>query len=230
MKNSSPKKSCKNNLHGYPSKATRQAYWMQALEPTSQEINDAFLGYHPQWVLQSQIEITGERFRGLREDVLKIDKQQCAAYLRVSARTISNWENGSVEVPFMAYQLLRMVYRSVQFKLSHPKWDGWFISDKGVLVSTNWGKCEFTPDRLEWISWQGTEASQLKREVNTLQAKLDAAVEENTKLRQMFVAQGVVDELAAMQDTIAELMTRIATARVIPFVAPATEQLKEKAA
>jgi hypothetical protein len=45
----------------------------------------------------------------------------------------------------------------------------------------------------------------------------------------MFVAQGVVDELAAMQDTITDLMARIATAKVLPFPT-AADQLLEKTA
>ena len=232
MKNSSQMKTCKNNLHSYPSKESRWAYYMQAIEPTSQALNDAFPGFHPQWLRLSQkIDISPGFFKSMRES-LGLSVEQCAAYLRISKASIYNWEKGAVSIPFPAFELLRVIRESVSFKTSHPKWDGWFINERGVMHSPNIGGKGFTPEYLEWVSWQGTEAGKLRGEVSTLQAKLDKAVEENTNLRQMFVAHGVVDELAAMQETINDLMVRIATAKVLPFVAPSiqVEQLKEKTA
>ena len=62
-----------------------------------------------------------------------------------------------------------------------------------------------------------------------MQAQLNEAQAENTRLRQMYVAQGVVEELATMQETITDLMARIATAKIIPF-STNSNQLKEKTA
>ncbi|MCK9201723.1 MAG: hypothetical protein M0P59_01325 [Gallionella sp.] len=222
----------KNKAHGYPSKESRWAYYMQAIEPTSQELNDAFPGYHPQWLQLSQkFTISPAHFKAMRES-LGLSVEQCAAYLRTSSNSVYKWERGDANVPFPAFELLRVIRESVSFKTSHPKWEGWFINERGVMHSPNIGGKGFTPEYLEWVSWQGTEAGKLRGEVSTLQAKLDKAVEENTNLRQMFVAHGVVDELAAMQNTINDLMVRIATAKVLPFVAPSiqVEQLKEKTA
>lgn len=230
MKNTTRQK----KLHKQPSDKTRWAYWMQAIEPKSEAINMAFPGYQPQWVQQSQmLTIGAANFINLRK-ALGMSKEQCAAYLRAGYSTVCAWEIGSSQVPFMAFELLRLVLESVKFKMTNAAWDGWFISDKGVLVSPNSGGNGFTPEQLDWLSWQQNEAvveaKALREEVTGLKAELDEARAENIKLRQMFVAQGVVDELAAMQDTISELMSRIATAKVIPFPAIPIDQAKEKAA
>jgi hypothetical protein len=75
------------------------------------------------------------------------------------------------------------------------------------------------------------EAALLRNDVKKLQGQLDAAIAENTALREMFLDNGVTDEVAAMQEKVNALMARINTARVIPF-APADieQQPLEKAA
>lgn len=233
MKNTTKrKKTAKPTKARGPSKESRWAYYMQAIEPKSEALNREFPGYHPQWLQMSQrFTFSADAFKVMRES-LGLSVPQCAAYLRIHERTIRRWESGSgtCKLPFMAFELLRIIRDSFLFKMKHPNWDGWFVSSQGVLVSPKLRNAQFTPEHLEWIAWQGTEAANLQREVNRLQRELDAAEEENTKLRQMFVAQGVVDELAAMQNTISDLMDRIATARVIPFHTPNLDHTKEIAA
>lgn len=229
MKNITSKESCKKNMRHQPSKKTIWAYWMQAIEPTSEEINAAFPGYHPQWVQLSQLRArTSANFVGMRKN-LHITVEQCAAYLRVTPKTVCRWENGEVQVPFAAFEVLRLVLRSVYARVSHSHWDGWFVSETGKLMSPDVGCEGFTPEQLNVLTFQRGEAPELRTENERLQALLDEAQAENTKLRQMYVAQGVVDELAAMQETISGLMSRIATARIIPFSAP-IDQLREKTA
>lgn len=207
----------KSKPRNQPSKKTNWAYWMQAIEPTSEAINQAFPNYHPQWVQLSQrTKVTGESFRIMRE-LLHMDRAQCAAYLRVDRSCISKWEIGTTVVPFAAFELLRVVYESVHFKLSHPEWDGWFIGAHGELNSPDIGGRGFTPEQLIWYTMSAQDAALLRNEVKKLKADLEEAQSENTRLRQLFVSQGVVDELATMQNTINELMERIATAKILPF-------------
>jgi len=225
MKNTTKTK----KLRSSPSKKTRWAYLMQGIEPTSQAINEAFPDYHPQWVQLSQkCFVSGENFKTLRT-LLGLSIKQCSAYLRVSESGIYKWEEGKSPVSFAAFELLRLILESDSFKLSNPAWDGWFLNQHGVLHSPDIGGNGFTPDQLVWSTMTRSEAALLRNDVNKLQNQLDTAIAENTKLRQMYVAQGVVEELAAMSETIDSLMSRIATARVLPF-ATAPEQLKEKAA
>ncbi len=69
-----------------------------------------------------------------------------------------------------------------------------------------WAAVNYTPEKLEWVSWQGTEATKLRDgESIACSANWTKRTEENTKLRQMFVDQGVVDELYTMKDTTFDL-------------------------
>ncbi len=225
MKNTKPRKTCKNNLQGYPSEKTSWAYWMQALEPNSAEINAAFPGYHPQWVVQSQYKrVSAEGFCYMRKRVLKISQRQCAAYLRVHLKTLSRWEKGEIEVPFMAFELLRMVYRGVHFKLSHPEWDGWFISEAGKLVSPYSRDIELAPGDINLVPYLHNWNATMKDEIAKLTKELAEAKEENTALREIFLVNGVTDEVAAMQERINALMAKINTARVMPFAPANIEQ------
>ncbi|HUX89121.1 MAG TPA: hypothetical protein VMV48_00335 [Gallionellaceae bacterium] len=230
MKNNTSKNTCKNNLHAQPSKKTRWAYWMQAIEPTSEALNKAFPDYHPQWVQQSQmITIGPANFTSMRQ-TLGMTRKQCAAYLRVRYETIGRWETGLLPVPFTAFELLRLIQESVKFKLSHNKWDGWFISDDGMLTSPDIGGNGFTPELLNLSTMMRSESALLRRDLAQLQTQLDAAITENTALRGMLLDSGVTDEVAAMQEKINALMTRINTARIIPFPALEEEQPQEKVA
>ena len=218
-------------LHKQPSETTRWAYGMQAIEPISETINQAFPEYHPQWVMQSQrMAIDPENFCYLRKSLLHLSQQQCAAYLRVSQRTLRYWENGGVPIPFMAFELLRLVYESVNFRLSHPDWDGWFINCDGKLVSPDIGKLDFSPAQFNAVPRIHALKSSFEAENKRLHAELAEAIAENTRLRQVFLSQGVVDELTLMRDRLNSLVASIATAHVIPFRMTDREQREEKVA
>lgn len=217
-------------LHTQPSKKSSWAYWMQGIEPKSEAINKMFPNYHPQWVQMSQtMTIGAENFTLLRL-VLGMSLGQCAAYLRTNQKTVAAWESGRIPVPFAEFELMRIVLESVQFKLSHPKWDGWFINKDGMLHSPDLGGKGFSPELLHLSVMTRREVPVLHAELTKLQSKLDAAIAENTKLRQMFLSQGVVDELAAMKDKLDKLMNSIGTAHIVPFPSTSEEQQKEKTA
>lgn len=220
----------KNKKHTQASEKTRWAYWMQAIEPTSEAISKAFPDYHPQWVQLSQrYTIAAESFKGLRMS-LGMTVTQCAAYLRADPSTLHKWEKGVSPVPFAEFELLRLVLESVRFKMTHKNWDGWFINEHGVLHSPDIGGKGFTPEQLVWSTMTRSEAALLRNDVAKLQSQLDAAIAENTALREMFLDNGVTDEVAAMQEKLKVLMTRINTARVMPFVPVEIEQPLEKVA
>jgi len=220
----------KKDTHHYPSEKTRWAYWMQAIEPTSEALNQAFPDYHPQWVQQSQmITIGAANFIKLRQ-TLGMTRKQCAAYLRVRYETISRWETGLLPVPFAAFELLRLILDSVKFKMSHVKWDGWCISDDGMLHSPDIGGKGFSPEILNLSTMTRNEAALLRKDVAQLQTQLDAATTENTALRGMLLDNGITDEVASMQEKINALMARINTARIIPFPTLEEEQPQEKVA
>jgi len=224
MKNITRKKKWQKKLVPYPSDKTRWAYWMQAIEPKSEEINQTFPGYHPQWLQLSQrVAISLENFKMMRES-LGLTVSQCGAYMRIDKSTIHKWEKGVIPIPFIAFELLRIIRDSVWFKMKHPNWDGWFINEHGVLHSPDIGGKGFTPEQLVWSAMTRSEAALMRNDVTKLQTQLDAAVAENTSLREMFLDNGITDEVATMQEKINSLMARINTARVIPFVPTDIEQ------
>ena len=93
-----------------------------------------------------------------------------------------------------------------------------------MLHSPDIGGKGFTPEQLVWSTTTRSEAALLRNDVKKLQAQLDAAIAENTALREMFLDNGVTDEVASMQEKINALMARINTARVIPFAPADIEQ------
>ncbi|MGD9786319.1 MAG: hypothetical protein AB7U30_00030 [Sulfuricellaceae bacterium] len=194
---------------------------MQAIEPTDPTINQVFPGYHPQWVMQSQkMTIGPENFRLLREWMLGMNTEECGAYLRVAPSTVRRWEAGTVPVPFTAFELLRLVYESVHFRLSGHDWAGWFIGENGRLVSPDIGGLDVSPQDVNAIPGLLREIGQLKAENAELAAKLAQAQEENTRLRGQYVSQGVVDEITDMQERLADLLGRLNTAKVYNFPQP----------
>ena len=69
------------------------------------------------------VAVTASRFRDFRWTA-NLSVADAAKLLRVSERTIHNWEAGRVRIPYAAYKLLRIV-RGGQF--AHPAWRGWFV-------------------------------------------------------------------------------------------------------
>jgi len=131
---------------------TRWAYYMQAIEPRDPKINEAFPDYHPMWIIQSQdMQVTGAKFKYMRDTILGMSIDQCAAYLRLDRVTIYRYEGDRARIPFSAFELLRVLFESAQFRMSHKSWDGWFISKEGKLVSPDVGRLSFTPVDLSSI-------------------------------------------------------------------------------
>lgn len=202
---------------GYPTEKTRWAYWMRAIEPTSPAINAAWPGYHPLWVMDSQKKVVGAAdFRVLRESLLQISREQCAAYLRVIPKTVERWETGRLKVPFPVFELLRLVYESVQFRLSHPAWDGWFIHERtGCFISPEVGKLDITPSELNSLPYLKQIARALEADKRALEKALQKAEAENTKLRQLISSNTVEQQLYAMKKKLDRLLSSVHTAQVV---------------
>lgn len=74
---------------------------------------------HPNRVKRQRFPVTACRFREARL-ACGLGVSKCADLLRVSERTIRNWEAGAARIPFAAYKLLR-VLRGGRY-LSDPIW------------------------------------------------------------------------------------------------------------
>ena len=230
MADNTPKKKTRKNIRagrsaerqraGYPSEKTRWAYWMRAIEPTSEAINKAWPGYHPLWVMDSQKKVVGAKdFCLLRQHLLGITRHQCAAYLRVIPKTVERWETGRLKVPFIVFELLRLVYESVQFRLSHPEWDGWFIGESdGFFVSPGVGRLDITPGQLNSLPYLRQSNRALESENRSLQKELLEAQAENTRLRQVISSNVLEQQLFAMKKKLDQLLSAVHTAQLVEFI------------
>ncbi|NOT67116.1 MAG: hypothetical protein HOP04_02095 [Methylophilaceae bacterium] len=200
------KSSTDKTLNNYPNQKTCWSYYMQAIEPVSKEINEAFPEYHPMWVISSQsTTVTGKHFKRIREAFLKITQEQCAAYLRIKPWHISAWENEKKPVPFIAFEILRLVYESANFRLSHQDWAGWFITDQGRLVCPDAGDLSFLSTDLPGIHWVKQLARTHELENKRMKAELQPLKEEIKALKE-FMA---INELAELTNDLNELEAKV---------------------
>lgn len=200
----------------YPNQTTLWSYFMQAIEPNSTEINIAFPEYHPMWVIQSQRKtVSAVQFRLMREHLLKMTRKQCAAYLRATIHSIESWETGKIEVPFIAFELLRVVFESAFFRLSNKNWQGWFIGHDGRLVSPDRGNLSFSPDELSFIR----ETHQIKAMYEIENRKLRAEIEPlRTELAALKAADpndGVLNELKTIEAKLSEISAKVSPSKVV---------------
>lgn len=70
------------------------------------------------------------RFRTMYRD-LGLTRTSVAQLLRVSERTIHNWETGHHQVPYSAYKLVRLMTHQ---EFPNPAWAGWHMT-AGVLYT-----------------------------------------------------------------------------------------------
>jgi len=162
-------------------------------------------------------------FRVMRQ-CLRFSQARCAELLGVyGPLTVRRWENGTRPVPSMAYHMLRLLLESKHFTLRHEEWNGWQVGRDGKLYAQG-GRYSFQARELEawWIRSQQIRA--LEKHLEETRAALATMEAENTKLRELFVKQGVVGELADMRVRLGELWSRLNTAQVIPMPAAAPKK------
>lgn len=188
----------------------------------------------PQWQIDAErvIIVTPQEF-GYLVQALGMTAEDCAAYLRVSVATVRAWECGDETIPFSAYWLLRLTIKADRFNTRFPEWEGWAIADDGPdagkLIDAH-RSAAFTPQEIACIPSAWHQASFHALRADKLQAALDQATAENTRLRQLFNAQGVTAELRQMQDKLTAMLDSIGTAEIIDYKPVATGQRLEKAA
>lgn len=197
----------------------------------------------PPWMEDAETwpEITPLRFMELRKLMLHLNAVQCAALLRVHVSTVWRWEKGDFPIPFAAYMSLRLLL-DVRF-LPHQvkEWEGWQIinagPDAGMLYDSQKSGEMFAPADLRTIRYVRGERDAWKRCAEEAEARAADLEAENTRLRQMFQAQGVTAELRKMQeqfDPLHEKLTAmidsIATAEIIDYRPACDGRTQEKAA
>lgn len=208
------------------SSRTAWAHWMQGADPEWLHSNEArefartFGEKQPLWLIQSAPwkPVPPERFRIMRTNIMHLSVEQCATYLRVHRATVSRWEAGEGEVPFAAYEALRLQSETNIYKMSHRVWDGWFIDRKrGALISPNNAKIAVLPTELNSLLNTYSRLSSLEIETKTQQQRIDELEAENAALRGNKKVRAVAAELTDMQAKIADLLQSIQTAEIHQF-------------
>lgn len=189
----------------------------------------------PQWQIDVErvIIVTPQEF-GYLVQALGMTAEDCAAYLRVTVATVRAWESGEEAIPFAAFWLLRQTIKADRFSTRFPQWEGWVIAedgpDAGKLIDAN-RSAAFSPHEIACFprAWHQVSASNLRAE--KLQAELDQAAAENTRLRKLFQEQGLTRELRQMQERIGALLEGVGTADLVEFNSqPAGIHARERAA
>lgn len=209
-----------------PSKRSDWAACMNGADPEwlhSREAKDlaiVFDGHFPAWLIESEPwrKVSGVGFRVLRQEVLGLTTEQCAAYLGVHRSTICRWESGEIEVPRAAREVLRLLSTSACQRLSHKHWDGWFINRKtGELVSPDMGRLAVKPEEINGLPALYNRLSILILHVAKLEEQVGALIAENTALRSGDKSRQLAAELEAMQERIGSMLADVCTAEVIEF-------------
>ena len=208
------KNTIKSKPKPYPNEMTRWAYYMQAIEPTSNKINEAWPEYHPLWVQHSQkITPSAIQFTHIRQYMLDMTIKQCAAYLRVTERDIKLWELDKRPVPFIAFELLRLVHESVHFRLSNKDWAGWFIGENGRLTCPNRGNLTFEPNDLTMVREVQNANRCYLMEYQKAAAKITALEAEVVSLKKANYEDELLTEMEDLQSKIKVLLNRMNEAK-----------------
>lgn len=86
-----------------------------------------------------------DRFKRMYRQ-LGFDRAAVAQLLRVSERTLHNWESGKHEIPYSAYKLLRLLSYS---EMPGKAWEGWHFTAGRLWSPEGYG---FRPEESSWWS------------------------------------------------------------------------------
>lgn len=166
--------------------------------------------------------ITPTDFRMWREHFMLMNHEQLGALVRVSARTIRNWENGVSEIPFSMWWVMHVTMQDPEYFLTRPGFHDFYIEyvdGESYLCSYTYPDIRWTAIDLYFNRCALNEVLALRGQIKRRDEKVDELTAENTRLRQLLKIEGVTGELQAMQDQIAALVKQIQTADVMPFQA-----------
>lgn len=124
---------------------------------------------HPNRRARKKFPVTAERFREARLSCF-LTVEGCAELLRVSVRTIQNWESGAARPPYAAYKLMRVLRGG---KVLGPEWRGFTI--RADRLNTPEGHT-FEAGDLAWWSLLVRQAREFRHVRRALrEAQLQAA-------------------------------------------------------
>lgn len=201
--------------------------------------NPRWAGYRPRWLREAEMQATVEplAFKQLRAWTLCMSFEQCAAFLRVDASEIEQWEAGTAPIPYAAFIALRLAVNIEYLPHQVKAWaDWWIIPDGehvGMLMNRKTGAM-FSEPEINALSHTVAAANRAKdraeKENASLHEQVARLTTENTRLRQLFNEDGVTKELRQMQERMATLLVSIGTAEIIDYAPAKAGRQRRKAA
>jgi DNA-binding transcriptional regulator YiaG len=164
--------------------------------------------------------IAPEDMQHWREHYLLMNRAQLASIIRVSERTLRNWETGASQIPFSMWWMMHTTMQDPEYFLSRPGFHDFYIeyeNGESLLCSHKHPEIRYSPTDLYFNRAVFGELITQKNKLiqaNAAYAELQA---ENTRLREMYKTNAVTKELESMHDHISQLMKRLNTADVMPF-------------
>jgi transcriptional regulator with XRE-family HTH domain len=136
-----------------------------------------------------------QRFRADRLD-FGLTVQACAKLLRVSVRTVQNWESGTYRIPHAPYKLMRILRGG---KYLGPEWRDYFV--RGDTMTTPEGH-NFRAGDLAWWSLLVRQAHEFQRIMRERRAEAAAGREAaGGSARSSAVPPGPVARSGALDST-----------------------------
>jgi len=169
------------------------------------------------FVMKSQ-GITAGEFKAWRQTFMLMTLEQMGQLLRVSPKTIENWESGRASIPFSMWWVMHVTMQDPEYFLTRPGFHDFYIEyDQGeaYLCSRRYPDIRFTTTDLYVCCSALQSVERLREAVTKKDAEIAELQAENTRLRQMLNAGAVTAELQAMHDHIGDLMRRIHTADIV---------------
>lgn len=219
--------------------ATETHYPAHEFDRRVNPANPRWAGYRPRWLREAEqpVIIAPLAFKQYRAYVLCMSIQQCAAFLRVKASDINKWEAGTKPIPYAAYIALRLVADIEYLPHQVKAWADWWIIPDGVHVGMLMNRrtgAMYSENEIAALWLTGQIDAKAKRHAEQENAELREQVAtltaENTRLRQLFNAQGVTQELRQMRERMITLLASIGTAEIIDYAPAKANKKRRKAA
>lgn len=201
--------------------------------------NPRWVGYRPRWMLEAEqpASIAPITFKQLRAWTLCMSAAQCAAFLRVDVAEIEQWEDGTAPIPYAAFIALRLAVDIEYLPHQVKAWEDWRIIPDGVhvgmLINRKTGAM-YSETEINALSHTAAAANRAKeraeKENAKLREQLDYLTAENTRLRQLFIEEGITKELRQMHGRMAALLASIATAEITDYTPAKAGRQRRKAA
>jgi DNA-binding transcriptional regulator YiaG len=174
-----------------------------------------------EWVMKPQ-GISGAELKSWREHSMYMTTEQLATLVRVTDRTIRNWENGTSEIPFSMWWMMHTTLQDPDYFLTRPGFHDFYIdfdrhTGEPALCSYTWPDIRATPTNLYFNQAALSKVGQLQYALERKEKALAELTAENTRLRQMLKAGTVANELTAMHEHIGNLLKQMHTADIVSF-------------